>query len=104
MVDVGGVLGEGAVSLANDLLLESSEVDGACAVVASGDLPRSLLMDEVVVDDIRDGALAQLASGEKCAVPTLLVLGEVGLAVVVVGQPNVRQETINSGAAVLGSL
>jgi hypothetical protein len=103
VVDVDGVLGEGAVSLTDDLLVESGELDGACAVVASCDQPRGLFVHEAVVDDVLDGALAELASGEESAVPALLLLGEVGLAVVVVGQPDVRQESINHGSAVLGS-
>ena len=88
--DVGGVFGEGAVSLTYDLLMEGGELDGACAVVAGCDQPRRLFVHKAVVDNIRDGAPAELASSEKRTVPALLAFREVGLAIVVVGQPNVR--------------
>jgi hypothetical protein len=101
--DVGGVSSESAVNLTNDLLLESGELDGACAIVASSDLPRGLLVNKAVVDDILNGTLAKLAGSEERTVPTLLLLGEVGLTVVVVCQPKVRQETVDGRAAVLGS-
>ena len=104
VVDVGGVLNEGAVNFTYDLLLESGELDGARAFVASRDLPRSLLVYEAIVDNILDGALAELASGEENTVPALLLFGELRLSIVVVSQPKVRQEPINGGATVLGSL
>jgi hypothetical protein len=102
--DAGGVLSESAVNLTDNLLLESGEFDGAGTVVTSSDLPRGLLVNKAVVDYILNGTLAKLAGSEERAIPPLLLLGEGKLAIVVVRQPKVRQETVDGGAAVLGSL
>lgn len=98
------VVGDSAVKLTHDALPQGSEFHGAGAVVVASDEPRSLLVNKAVVDDVRDGSLAQLTGGQKRAIPALLRLGEVALAIVVVGEPNVGQVTVNGSSALLGCL
>jgi hypothetical protein len=104
VIHLSGVVGEGTVSLTHDLLAESCKFHGAGTLVPRSDLPRSLLVNKGVVDHIGDASLAELASSEKRTVPTLLLLRELVLPIVVVGHPQIGYVAINSGSTVLGSL
>ena len=89
MIHLSGIFGEGTVGLAHNLLAERCKFHGASALIASCDQPRSLLVNEAVINNVGDVALAEFTSGKKCTVPSLLRLREIALSIVIVSQPQV---------------